>query len=115
MQTSYRHGSLRQQKQSAVFFQTLWGFVLVCMTLVGICGTLYKLLEPSGWIASLMGRGFSGGVAAIGLMVVFGVVGWVARTWTTTREQAATANLVVYLFAAAGLVYAFHFYTKGTL
>jgi hypothetical protein len=113
MQT-YRHGSLRQQKQSSAFFQTLWGFGLTVMVLIGICGTIYKLLAPSGWIASLMGRGFSGGVAAIGLMVVFGVVGWVARTWTTTREQAATANLAVYLFAAAGLLYSFHFYSKGT-
>jgi hypothetical protein len=114
MQT-YRHESLRQQKQSSAFFQTLWGFCLTVMVLVGICGTIYKLLAPSGWIASLMGRGFSGGVAAIGLMVVFGVVGWVARTWTTTREQAATANLAVYLFAAAGLLYSFLFYSKGAL
>ena len=114
MQT-YGQGSLRQQKQSSVFFQTLWGFGLTVMVLIGICGTIYKLLAPAGWIASLMGRGFSGGVAAIGLMVVFGVVGWVARTWTTNREQAATANLVVYLFAAAGLLYSFHFYSKGTL
>ena len=112
---TYRHEALRQQKQSSAFFQTLWGFCLTVMVLIGICGTIYKLLAPSGWIASLMGRGFSGGVAAIGLMVVFGVVGWVARTWTTTREQAATANLVVYLFAAAGLIYSFHFYAKGTL
>ena len=104
----------RQQKQSSLFIQTLWGFGLVALTLIGICGTIYKLLAPSGWIASLMGRGFSGGVAAIGLMLVFGVVGWIARTWTTTREQAASANLLTYFFAAAGLLYSFQFYSKGT-
>lgn len=106
--------SIRQPKQSSVFFQTLWGFFMVVFVLVGIVGTIYKLLAPSGWIAGLMGRGFSGGVAAIGLMVVFGVVGWIARTWTTTREQAAGANLVVYLFAAAGLLYSFQLWSKGT-
>lgn len=95
------------------FVQTLWGFGLVIMVVLGICGTIYKLLAPSGWIAALMGRGFSGGVAAIGLMIVFGVMGWVARSWASTREQAATATLVVYVFAAAGVLYSFQLWSKG--
>ena len=106
--------AIRNQKQSSAFFQTLWGFGLVLMVAFGICGTLYKLLAPTGWIASLMGRGFSGGVAAIGLMVVFGVTGWILRTWTTTREQAASASLVVYLLAAAGVLYSFQLWSKGS-
>jgi hypothetical protein len=106
--------TMRQHKHdSGNFVQTLWGFALVIMVVFGICGTIYKLLAPSGWLASLMGRGFSGGVAAIGLMVVFGVVGWIARSWTTTREQAATATLVVYVFAAAGVLYSFQLWSKG--
>ena len=105
--------TMKQKHVSTGLIQTLWGFGLVAMVLFGICGTIYKLLAPSGWIATLMGRGFSGGVAAIGLMIVFGVIGWVARTWTTTREQAATANLVVYAFAAAGLLYSFQLWSKG--
>jgi hypothetical protein len=102
-----------KQHSSGNFFQTLWGFALVMMVVAGICGTIYKLLSPSGWIAALMGHGFSGGVAAIGLMIVFGVVGWVARSWTSTREQAATASLVVYVFAAAGVLYSFQLWSKG--
>lgn len=94
-------------------FQATWGFALVLMVIVGICGTIYKLLAPSGWIASMLGRGFSGGVAAIGLMIVFGVVGWVARTWTTTRQHSGMTDLTVYVFAAAGALYSFQFWTKG--
>ena len=104
----------RQYKHdSGNFLHTLWGFLLIIMVVFGICGTIYKLLAPSGWLAALMGRGFSGGVAAIGLMVVFGVIGWIARSWTTTREQAATATLVVYVFAAAGVLYSFQLWSKG--
>ncbi len=107
--------AIKQHKHvSGNLVQTLWGFGLVVMVVFGICGTIYKLLAPSGWIASLMGSGFSGGVAVIGLMIVFGVVGWVARSWTTPREQAATATLVVYVFAAAGLLYSFQLWSKGT-
>ncbi len=106
--------TIRQYKHdSGSFIQTLWGFLLVIMVVFGICGTIYKLLAPSGWIAGLMGRGFSGGVAAIGLMIVFGVIGWIARSWTTNREQAATATLVVYVFAAAGVLYSFQLWSKG--
>ncbi len=109
MQTMKQH-----RHEVNTFVQTLWGFCLVLMVVLGIGGTIYKLLAPSGWIASLMGRGFSGGVAAIGLMIVFGVIGWVARNWTTTREQATTATFVVYAFAAAGLLYLFQIWSKGS-
>src|SRR4051812_33915293 len=106
--------TMRQQKQdTGHFLQTVWAFGLVMMVVLGIGGTIYKLLAPTGWIASLMGRGFSGGVAAIGLMIVFGVVGWVARNWTTTREQAGMATFVVYVFAAAGVLYSFQLWSKG--
>jgi hypothetical protein len=107
------HAIKHHKHETSNFIQTLWGFGLVIMVVFGICGTIYKLLAPSGWIASLMGRGFSGGVAAIGLMVIFGVIGWVARNWTTTREQAATATFVVYVFAGAGVLYSFQLWSKG--
>lgn len=103
----------KRNSESANFMQTLWGGLLVVMVLVGLCGTLYKLLAPKGWMAAMMGQGFSGGVALIGLLFVLGVIGWIARTWTTTREQAASANLVVYAFAATGVFYAFQLWTKG--
>jgi len=105
----------RRNHESYTFIHTLWGCLLTLFVVSGICGTLYKLLAPTGWIASLLGQGFSGSVAAVGLVIVFGVVGWVARTWTSTREQAATATFFVYVFAAAGVLYAFQLWTKGML
>lgn len=107
--------AMKQYKHdSNNFLQTVWGFGLVVMVLLGICGTIYKLLAPAGWIAALMGRGFSGGVAAVGLLIVLSVIGWVARNWTTTREQAGAATVVVYLFAGAGVLYSVQFWSKGT-
>ncbi len=107
--------TIRRNHESYTFIHTLWGCLLTLMVVCGICGSLYKLLAPTGWIASLMGQGFSGGVAAVGLLIVFGVVGWVGRTWTTTREQAASATFFVYVFAAAGVLYSFQLWTKGAL
>lgn len=106
--------TIKQSKHdTGNFIQTLWAFGLVVMVVLGIGGTIYKLLAPGGWIAALMGRGFSGGVAALGLMLAFGLVGWIARNWTTNREQAKTATFVVYVFAATGLLYSFQLWSKG--
>lgn len=106
--------SIKQRQDSGNFLQAVWGFGLVVLVLVGICGTIYKLLSPDGWIAGLMGRGFSGGVAAIGMMIIFGVIGWVARSWGSARQQAGVADIAVYAFAAAGFLYSFQLWTKGT-
>ena len=105
--------TIKHRQEAGNFVQAAWGFVLCVMVVLGICGTIYKLLSPAGWIAMLMGRGFSGGAAAIGLMIVFGVVGWVARSWTSTRQHSGMADLAVYVFAAAGLLYSFQIWTKG--
>ena len=75
-----------KQHSSGNFFQTLWGFALVVMVVAGICGTIYKLLAPSGWIAALMGHGFSGGVARNArvipsLLMASGVQGIVKGPW----------------------------------
>lgn len=106
--------SIKRRHETSSFFQTLWGFGLVVMVVVGICGTIYKLLSPGGWIAGMLGNGFSGGVAAVGLLVMFSVIGWIARTFSSVRQQSSGADLVVYVFAIAGLIYVFQYWSKGT-
>jgi len=105
--------NVKYKQDSSGFVQTLWGFSLVVMVVLGIGGTIYKLISPHGWIANLLGSSFSGGAVALGLMLVFSALGWLVRSSTSTRQQAGVADLVVYLFAAAGLLYAFQFWTKG--
>lgn len=105
--------SIKHKHDSANLVQTIWGFGLVIFVVVGICGTIYKLLSPGGWLAGLLGPGYSGGVAAGGLMLIFGVIGWISRTFTSHRRQSGTADLVVYAFAAAGLLYAFQYWSRG--
>ncbi len=105
--------SIKHKQDTGTLVQAVWGFGLVVMVVIGICGTIYKLLSPSGWIAGLLGSGYSGGVAAGGLMVIFGVIGWISRSFTSVRQQSGSADLVVYVFAAAGLLYAFQYWSRG--
>ncbi len=105
--------SIKHKHDTGTLAQAVWGFGLVLMVVIGICGTIYKLLSPAGWIAGLLGSGYSGGVAAGGLMLIFGAIGWMSRTFTSVRQQSSSADFVVYVFAAAGLLYAFQYWNRG--
>ena len=84
--------NVRFKHDSSSFVQTLWGFGLVVFVVLGIGGTIYKLISPNGWIAALMGSSFSGAVVALGLLIVFSALGWLVRASTSTRQQAGVAS-----------------------
>lgn len=50
--------------------QVLFGFVVVALVMVGIGGTIYKVISPDGWIAQAFGRGASAGAAALGSLLL---------------------------------------------
>lgn len=105
--------NIRFRQDSNSLIQTLWGFCLTVLVVLGIGGTLYKLLAPSGWIANYLGSSFSGGAVTIGLLLLFGALGYLVRAATSTRQQSSIADVVVYAFAFAGLVYAMRYWSKG--
>lgn len=105
--------TIKHKHDTGTFAQAVWGCGLVVLVLLGICGTLYKLLAPGGWIAGMLGNGFSGGVAVIGLLIVFAVTGRIVRTWTSNRQQSNAADLIVYVFAAAGALYVYQYWSRG--
>ena len=105
--------NIRFKQDSNTFIQTVWGGGLVVMVVLGIGGTIYKLIAPNGWIAHMLGGSFSGTAVALSLLIVFGALGWLVRASTSTRQQAGLADLVVYAFAAAGLLYAVQLWSKG--
>ena len=86
--------NIKFKQESSTLVQTLWGFGLVVMVVLGIGGTIYKLIAPNGWIAAFMGAHFSGAVVALGLLIVFSALGWLVRASTSTRQQSGVADLV---------------------
>ena len=90
------------------------GLAVVALVLVGIGGTIYKVISPSGWIAHIFGRSISAGVAALGSLVMIVVLAWFSRGRGTGRRRQRFSDLFVYAFAAAGLVYLAQLYLKGT-
>lgn len=90
------------------------GFVIVTLVLFGIGGTIYKIIAPDGWVAQAFGRSLSAGVATVGsLAVIFGLA-WFSRGWTSPRRRHGFSDLLVWSFAAAGLLYALQLWLQWT-
>ena len=93
--------------------QALMGFAMLILMLLGLSGTLYKLLAPGGWIVQLFGRSISAGFAVLGALGFIAVVAWFSRAYGSPSASNRFADLFVYGFTAAGLVYAVRFWFTG--
>jgi len=99
--TKSRHAS-----DTSLFFQSLLGFVIAALVMLGVGGTVYHLVSPGGWIAQLFGRSLAGGMAGMLALFFVGLAAWLTRAWTSVTQRNRYSEVFVYAFAAAGLVYA---------
>lgn len=95
--------------------QVVFGFAIVALVMLGIGGTIYKVIAPDGWVALAFGRSLSAGTAALGSLVLIAALAWFSRGWTSPRARNRFTELFVYTFAAAGLVYLAQLWTRGLL
>lgn len=93
--------------------QVLYGFAVVALVMLGIGGTVYKVIAPNGWIAEAFGRSVSAGAAAVGSLLLIAGLAWFSRGWRSPRSRNRATELLVYTFAAAGMLYLAQMWTKG--
>lgn len=93
--------------------QVAFGLAIAALVMLGIGGTIYKLIAPDGWIAQAFGRGLSAGAAALGSLLLIAGLAWFSRGSRSPRTRNRFSELFVYTFAAAGAVYLAQMYTKG--
>ena len=109
------HVRVKPVSDTSTFFQAIAGFVVAVLVMLGVGGTVYNLIAPGGWFAQIFGRSLEGGLSAVLAFMVIGLCTWLTRSWISVRSRNRYSELFVYLFAAAGAVYAFQFLTKGGL
>jgi hypothetical protein len=97
---------LKPASDTSVFFRSLAGFAIAVLVMVGIGGSVYKLVAPGGWLAQLFGRSFASGMGAILAFLVIGLCFWLTRGWVSVSSRNRFAELPVYVFAGAGALYA---------
>ncbi len=104
---------LKHASGTSIFFNSLMGFAVAVLVMLGIGGTVYKLVAPGGWLAQLFGRSMAGGFGAILAFMVIGLCFWLTRGWISVSSRNRYSEIPVYVFAATGLVYAVQLFTKG--
>ena len=94
--------------------QTAVGVTLLGLVLLGIGGTIYKVISPDGWVAQAFGRSLSAGVAALGSLLMIAGLAWFSRGWTAPRTRNRFPELLVYTLAGVGVLYLTQIWMKGT-
>jgi len=94
--------------------QVVIGATVVVLVILGIGGTIYKVISPDGWISQAFGRSLSAGAAALGSLLLIAGLAWFSRGWQAPRNRNRYSDLMVYTFAAAGMFYLAQLWIKGT-
>jgi hypothetical protein len=95
--------------------QAVLGFVVLSLVLMGIGGTIYKVISPEGWVVQVFGRSLSAGAAALGSLIMIAARAWFSRGWHASASQRHRfSDLLVYSFAGAGMLYLVKLWVIGS-
>jgi hypothetical protein len=90
--------------ETPVLAQALTGFAISACVLIGIGGSIYKLIAPEGWFVQAFGHSFGLGAALLAALLGAAAVVWALPGWLPS-QRARVADVVVYGFASAGILY----------
>ena len=97
---------IKQFKQDyRVLIQTLIGFMVLALVMIGVGGTVYRMIAPEGWLVQLFGTGVTAATAAVVSLLVIAVLSWFTREWVSAYQKNRLADVLLYVFAGAGVVY----------
>jgi len=104
---------LKQETSAAV--QGLIGFTILALVPLGVGGTIYKAISPDGWVTQMFGQSISAGAAVLGALGIVIGLAWFSRVYSSPRRRNRHAGLFVYVFSAAGFIYALQLLSRGSL
>jgi len=94
----------KQKFEFPIVAQVLGGFGISALVLVGISGSIYRLVAPQGWFVQAFGHSFGLGAALLAALLGAAAVVWALPGWMPS-QRGRVSDAVVYGFAAAGLIY----------
>lgn len=102
-----------QTGRAGLWCQGLAGLTLAALVVIGAGGMIYRTLAPEGWLAQLFGRNPADGMAVLLSLIVSGIFAWLACGWINPQRRNQLSGLLVFIFAAAGLLQVVEFLLKS--
>jgi len=85
--------------------QALIAFAVVMLIMIGIAGTVYRMIAPDGWIAGAFNRGVISGLVAICAIGLLAGLLWFKRGTTAFAMRSNATEIVVMGFAGVGALF----------
>ena len=95
--------SLREE--SVALAQALVAFTVVMLIMVGIAGTVYRMIAPDGWIADAFSRGTVNGLVGLCAIALLCSLLWLKRGATAFAKRSNATEAVVLGFAGVGALF----------
>ena len=93
------------REESHALVQALIAFVMVMLIMIGIAGTVYRLIAPDGWIAQAFNRGALSGLVALSVIAILGGMVWVKGSKSIFAKRNKLSEVVVTAFAGLGALF----------
>ena len=107
------NAKLKHVSDTSVFFQSIAGFAIAVLVMLGAGGTVYNLVAPDGWLAPIFGRSLAGGLAAILALLIVGLCVKLTYNLLSVGDRSRYLEVFVYGFAATGAIYALQYLGRG--
>lgn len=92
-------------KREAHWPQAVLGATAAVLIVVGIGGSIYRMLEPGGWFARAVAGHLSGWGALGAGVSVLAVLCWVGREWISPGARNRVTDAILIAAASAGAIY----------
>lgn len=102
------------REQSWALAHALIGFGVVILVMIGIAGTIYRLIAPDGWVAEAFNRSLSAGLTTLVVLGVIGAMFWFSSPKTQGKRN-TSIELVVMGIAGAGAIFLLQASLNGML
>jgi len=93
------------REESQALTQALIAFAMVMLIMIGIAGTVYRVIAPDGWLAEAFNRSLASGLIALCSLGLVAALLWLKRGNTLFAQRSKAAEIVVMGFAGVGALF----------
>ncbi len=96
--------------------QLLVDFIFFCLVILGVGGTMFKVLVPDGWLKVAMSEIWQFDPDLMLVIAVFALIAFIlAKRWLGGfSAKTSLGDLIMYAWMAAGIYFAFKLLVTGS-